>query len=268
MIISLALAAALGVFAILFDGVGSRTFEILATALLVGGFSTIALICAIVQGKGRFAGLMWTGIGTGGGALLTWLLLIWFDPWAWFNNYEVEEHLATVGGTFTTLSLWSAHYGLLSLPRLDREPHRVIRACTLGLAGALGLAMILVLWTQAYEEWSAKMIGVLTVLASCGTVVTPVLALIEHLARRGEPETLARRVEIDLSCPRCGTAQRVRAGGARCKSCGLRVNVDVEEPRCWCGYLLYKLESDRCPECGRAVPDDQRWQRPAQDVQG
>jgi rRNA maturation protein Nop10 len=35
--------------------------------------------------------------------------------------------------------------------------------------------------------------------------------------------------------------------------------VEVEEPRCACGYLLYQLAGDTCPECGRAVAAEDRW---------
>jgi hypothetical protein len=192
-------------------------------------------------------------------ALAIWLALIWLVPWVWYGDYRTAESISIVGGTFTTISLWAAHHGLMSLPRLDRQAYRMARHATQGLAGLLGFVIIAVIWTETYEDWTAKLIGVLAILAACGTVVTPVLAFIEHRARRGEPETVARRVEIDLVCPRCGSSQRLRAGPSRCSECNLRIAIDVEEPRCTCGYLLYKLESDRCPECGNAVPDDQRW---------
>ena len=48
-------------------------------------------------------------------------------------------------------------------------------------------------------------------------------------------------------------------GHAKCGSCGLRIRITVEEPRCSCGYLLYRLEGDTCPECGREIPEQDRW---------
>ncbi len=33
----------------------------------------------------------------------------------------------------------------------------------------------------------------------------------------------------------------------------------VQEPRCPCGYLLYRLEGTSCPECGRTIDDQDRW---------
>ena len=48
-------------------------------------------------------------------------------------------------------------------------------------------------------------------------------------------------------------------GPARCAECGLHITISVEEPRCTCGYLLYHLESDQCPECGRTIDEADRW---------
>ena len=36
--------------------------------------------------------------------------------------------------------------------------------------------------------------------------------------------------------------------------CGLKFHIRLEEPRCpKCDYLLFMLQSDRCPECGTPV---------------
>jgi hypothetical protein len=59
---------------------------------------------------------------------------------------------------------------------------------------------------------------------------------------------------ITLFCPRCRKKQSLELGGASCTSCGLRIEVRAEEPRCAkCDYLLYKLTSDVCPECGAPI---------------
>ena len=72
-------------------------------------------------------------------------------------------------------------------------------------------------------------------------------------------DTIEKRIEVDLTCPRCGVEQPIRTGSAKCTGCGLRIRIDVEEPRCECGYLLYQLEGDVCPECGRSIEDQDRW---------
>ncbi|MFG0251941.1 MAG: hypothetical protein ACF8NJ_03610, partial [Phycisphaerales bacterium JB038] len=58
---------------------------------------------------------------------------------------------------------------------------------------------------------------------------------------------------------RCAVAHMANMGTSHCQSCGLRIYLEVEEPRCACGYLLYQLQGDRCPECGRLIPWKDRW---------
>jgi hypothetical protein len=98
-----------------------------------------------------------------------------------------------------------------------------------------------------------------SVLAACGTVVTPILGYVERLAQRGEQGSLANHVRLHLTCPRCGSEQDCAVGASRCASCQLKIVIDIDEPRCNCGYLLYGLQDSRCPECGREIPQEDRW---------
>jgi len=95
-------------------------------------------------------------------------------------------------------------------------------------------------------------IGASGILAGCGTLALVVLAA---LNRRIDYEPGSKEMlSLFLACPRCGKKQNVAIGEARCVACDLRISTRIEEPRCRkCGYLLYKLTSDRCPECGETV---------------
>ncbi len=258
MIVSLSLSAALGVIAIVFENFWRADEEALGTALLVGAFSMICLVCAFVLEKRRARWIMWTGVGCSLGALSIWLLIIWTNPWQWGGG-DWEELLVKVGTPLTTICLWSAHLGLLILLRLTGSIQRIVRKSTLVLVAALGVTIIGVVCFEEFEEWTAKLIAVLSILGACGTVVTPVLALIEFLAGRGEAETIPTKVQVRLACPRCHVQQELSAGPSKCAQCGLRITIEVQEPRCECGYQLYRLESERCPECGREVPEADRW---------
>ncbi len=66
-------------------------------------------------------------------------------------------------------------------------------------------------------------------------------------------ESVAVAAQLIMECPDCCHEQSFSLGAARCKACGFTMTIDLEEPRCVCGFLLYRLEGDRCPECGRAV---------------
>ncbi|MCZ6851704.1 MAG: hypothetical protein O7F17_08690 [Planctomycetota bacterium] len=259
MIVSLSLAAALGVIAILFEDFWRRDEEALVTSLLVGAFSMICLACAFVLEKQRVRGLMWTGIACSLAALAVWLVLVWADPWRWGGAVEWDELLIKSGATFTVICLWSAHLGMMILLRLTASKPRLVRTLTLGLIAALGVTIIGMAWFEVYQEWIGKLIAVLSILGACGTVVTPILALIEFLARKGSAETIPAKVRLRLTCPRCQSQQQLRTGPAKCAQCGLRITIAVEEPRCACGYLLYRLESNRCPECGREIAEADRW---------
>jgi predicted amidophosphoribosyltransferase len=62
---------------------------------------------------------------------------------------------------------------------------------------------------------------------------------------------------VTVICPRCRRKTKVPPGMGSCTSCGLRIQLNIEEPRCpQCGYLVYKLVSDVCPECGTPIQQD------------
>lgn len=253
MIVSLTLAAAMGILAILFPGYTRLQEEILVTSLLVGLFSLPALACAVVNGKKRLIGFMWVGIASALIALPVWLILVWVQFFWPGYHYRFEDAVANIATPFTVLTALASHTGMLMLLRVDRPPFRAVRLLTIVVAAFLGAVIIICIWYEIFEEWMGKTIAVLSILGACGTIVTPILALVEALSRRSSRETIPSRVTIDLVCPRCARRQLLPAGTARCVECGLRIDIEVEEPRCACGYLLYQLKGDVCPECGRPV---------------
>ena len=93
------------------------------------------------------------------------------------------------------------------------------------------------------------------ILAGCGTLALAVLAT---LRRRVDYQSLPSEFQqITVICPACRKKQTIALGGAFCEGCGLRIEVRAEVPRCaTCGYLLYRLTSGVCPECGKAVSRD------------
>ena len=139
-----------------------------------------------------------------------------------------------------------------------------MRTVTHVITGLLAVVMMIVFWTEEFEEWTGKMIAVLAMLGGCGTLVTPILGIVERSGRKDSAESIQRKVMIDLTCPRCGFAQSMKAGSAKCNGCGLRISIDVEEPRCTCGYLLFQLTGDACPECGKQIEAEDRWRSPVE----
>ncbi len=122
-------------------------------------------------------------------------------------------------------------------------------------SGALLLAMVeLAVWTDAQgDDLFARLIGAAIIATTCGSLA---LLVLSRLNRKAEfvVVSASEYLRVTLLCPRCHRKQDLPLGGAACEGCGLKIEVKVEEPRCTqCGYLLFMLRGDRCPECGAAI---------------
>ncbi len=268
MIGSLALAAALGIVAILLDNLGWVWEEILVTSLFMAGCSTVALVCEFVRGRHRVPAVCLVGMWAAGMAFIVWSVIVWFQ---YSIPHLPEMYIWKTAGTLTVTAIWAAHLGLLVLLPLDDLNWRKVRVVSLALVGGFGGGLIILFWTEYDEEWFIKTILIDGILAGSGTVVTPVLALIEWIKRRSMPGALltetngGARVVMRIVCPRCRSEEDMPVGRNHCSRCGLRITLDLEEPRCTCGYLLYKLQSNRCPECGKEIAAEERWGKKQED---
>ena len=97
-----------------------------------------------------------------------------------------------------------------------------------------------------------SILGGVVVAALCGSTTYHLLAA-ERRARLRLGETVSPEILVELECPRCDAPRKARPGVWACKACGYVVSIAVEEPRCVCGYQLFRLQGDTCPECGRPV---------------
>jgi len=261
MIASLALAALLGIAALVLPRYGPEEEVLVSTALFVC-FSIVALMCATVLERRRAVAFMWAGLGSAVAALLVWLTLIWFDS---FLGWSAERVIVQIAGMFTIGALLAAQSGLLALPRFDTRRDHAIRRATIGVSALLATyAVILIWWYDRIErvidgDILGRAIGVISIIAACGTVVTPILWKVQSVRRSGTGESISLKVEVRIVCPRCHHEQALKPGKRACSKCSLRISIELEEPRCACGYLLHRLENDRCPECGRAVEQRDRW---------
>jgi rubrerythrin len=83
-------------------------------------------------------------------------------------------------------------------------------------------------------------------------------------SKLGEGAIRGRRARVSLGCPRCGAACALETNtDGACPACKLSIRVEVDEPRCSCGFLLYGLDSPACPECGAMIPEALRWRAAA-----
>jgi len=98
------------------------------------------------------------------------------------------------------------------------------------------------------------LMGIAVLVAVAGTIITPILALNSVNRKRADDETLSAEAKMTMTCPGCANEMTARRGVNRCPICRARCFVEFEEPRCACGYPLYKLAGRTCPECGSTVP--------------
>ncbi len=261
MIVCLGSAALLGIAVIVLPQYGPEE-EILGSVSLFAAFSIVALMCAVVLERQRAVALMWAGLGSATVAMLFWLMLIWFDR---AMSWQVEETVIRTAGSFTVGGVLAAQCGLLSLPRFESRRVGSVRRVTIGVSMFLAVyGVILIWWLEDLawiidEEMLARAVGVLAIIAACGTVVTPLLWKMQSVRHAGGAGAVPLNIDVTIVCPRCHSDQCLKTGERFCTKCGLRITIELEEPRCECGYLLHKLEKNRCPECGRAIDERDRW---------
>ena len=110
---------------------------------------------------------------------------------------------------------------------------------------------------QVQKGWDSEIAQRITaaagICAACGSMA---MAIISRLNKKTERQMVAPAEvkAIELICPGCQKRQILPLGEHACAECGLRFAIKIDEPRCEnCGYLLYRLKSDKCPECGTVI---------------
>lgn len=259
----------------LLAGLGAAAIAFLVTSGATSekwGFTALLLVAYGTGGAIAFGGLARAPqrvLSAGALGLLTvalagWVFLVWLPPGL---RREAWDAPLSTGATWVTLGGVVLLYRVtLELPRLDGASGRAARfgATLVGLATALAAGIAYTAQTYGRYDFAGAVApavrwGVLASLA--GWVLVNVLATIEqHTRERQTDPTVARRVRTRVVCPRCESEVEVASNRqTRCPACRLRFRLVVEEPRCVCGYVLYRLEGDTCPECGRRVPEEDRW---------
>ncbi len=176
-------------------------------------------------------------------------------------GYEIRGRLELwVPGLFA-ISVALAHTGVLAIIRVHSRLLLIIKLITmLGpwvVVGTIG-CMAWLEFNRPGIGWSPVllllMIGsISSIFSIIGTIVVPIAAVSHANRARKRIESMGSRLQLRMACPDCGERQMFGAGAIRCSACRRRLLIDVEEPRCECGYLLFHLSGDQCPECGRAI---------------
>ncbi len=99
----------------------------------------------------------------------------------------------------------------------------------------------------------ARCAGAAGVVASCASLA---LLVVVRINKRVVAPTvhLDDVKELSILCAGCGRKLILPVGRSACTMCRMEYEIRVQEPQCvQCGYSLYNLTSDRCPECGLVI---------------
>jgi len=196
-------------------------------------------------------------------AMITFSLSIVFDN---VMHWQTQQNLARAGVTGIDLAIVLGHRMLVA-PMLTAYRGntlvRLVKRTALISAPITGVLLLIPLYLEDVidsEQLFLRIFGVGLIIAATSTLALGAMALLMRKPGEDEPGMLTKGVRIAFACPRCASPIEAHSGReSRCAGCRLRVRVTLDEPRCECGYLLYELESDTCPECGRDIPDEDRW---------
>lgn len=241
-ICSLALCGLIGIYALVMGQFGWLEMRVLGTTASIGAASILAMASAVAWETRRWRPIGLVGMILPGVALLLLLVLIWdFAPRTPRAVYE------RFTGSTCIVAVATAHVALLALARLHRG-YEWVRTVTVTVIGALAVILILTIIVEPNDDDLGRIIGSLAIIDVCGSVAVPVLHRVSAISSREQVRTT--NLEVTVICPRCETSRKLPVGRSRC-ACGLRFLIEVEEEHCpRCGYALYKLTSNACPECG------------------
>lgn len=231
------------------------------TALLALCFGVFVAAGAVMRRK-KIALTMWMScILTIVGTVLA-IGLIWVD-----YDYSAEESDLRLCSTSLILGIGLAHSGVFSIVSAHTRLLFFTKLATMVCVWICATLSLIPLW---YEEvfnsfggvfWTYLPFYMLSILASIvGTVIVPIAAVSHANKTQVANESISSRVKILLECPKCAERQELSSGNVRCSNCKASIFIEIEEPRCECGYLLYQLQGDVCPECGRRVRESEKWQ--------
>lgn len=234
-------------------------YDLASTALVVGLYALAMLILAsIASSRSILFRVCTVSLAV---SMVGFLIEIWGHS---ILNYQFME--LNQKSTLTTLflGLLLAHRMLIAPMRTPGTPAIIMKRTALVSAGVLFLLSIIGIMTEGFgrfDEIAVRLMLVSAVIVIGSTIAVGLIALLAPKPGDDEPGLLAGSIGVELTCPRCQHPIEARSNReTRCEGCRLKVRVEVEEPRCACGYLLYQLESDICPECGKPVDPDDRWQ--------
>lgn len=216
---SIAVNAALGIYALVVPHFGTLQGKVLATSACITGAGALTLGCLPAWERHRLALLPWLGLVT---APLGFALLV-IGMWAEIDS----EAFGKAAGTVLVVAVVCVTACVLSLADLAPRYRRVLPIAG-ALAALLGGMIVGGIWADDPGAWYPRSIGVVAVLFAAASVSVPIL----YRASRGEPGAVPTEQPEVRFCPACGHPVASGTGGeAACGSCGNRFQVRYRAER-------------------------------------
>jgi hypothetical protein len=238
-------------------------FIFTSAIIAVGCMATF--VCALVADHGRFTRWMRSASIVGWLGVLVWLFIVWFEAALGNKGMEITARIA---GALSLYAVWSIFSAVTLAPRGGGTMTAIVRWSVFGIstwwsaAGEFAIvepAIAEMVVNAIGEQWYFRIFAASAVVIGAGTLAQPVLIRIAGTTPH-ESAIRGRRAKVAIGCPRCGAPCEMETNtDGKCSACHLSIRVEVDEPRCACGYLLFGLETASCPECGAAVPESARW---------
>jgi len=235
--------------------------EVMITIILVGCYALGGLIVVVLGGTKGIDGRRqrWT-LWISTTALLISLGLFIAGIWV---GWRLDDQLFKWGAISITIGITFVHR-LVVLPlKCNHFAFRINKLTALftgALTGTLIAAAFLTQGFGSYDEIMFRILAISAIFTAGTTIAAGALAFFAPKPGEGEQSSYDTSFPVQIACPRCNTSIKAQANkDSRCHSCKLKVRVEIEEPRCTCGYLLYQLDSNTCPECGKAIPASEKW---------
>lgn len=208
---SIAVNAALGVYALLSSRLGVEEGRVLATSASITGAGMLVFACLPAWERGRPVLLPQLGVVA---AILGFALIV-VGVWGaasvgWF--WKTAGTAIVVAGVCVTASL-------LSLAHVGHAYRRLFPAAEI-LAFLLGGLIVVGIWDTLY----LRLMGVLIVLLAAATLALPIL----HLASRRELAPAVAAPTGARFCPSCGHSLAPEQED-RCGACGARFQIHFDK---------------------------------------
>jgi hypothetical protein len=216
------ISAALGIYALLRQGLDEWSAKTLGTTLFVSAASVLIMANAASLERRSVGYFLISGAG-----LLAALAALPISLYALWTETDADGVWRSAA-SLEIISVFAGHSSLLSLRQISGR-YRWLKPVATLLAGGLAALVIWMIWADEFEsaEWRAA--GVLAILLLSVTVVIPILS---RLVALDDPPRAGCQGSDDVGyCPNCGSAVRASGRKGRCGACGARFAVKFDARR-------------------------------------